>query len=239
MVEERVQRRLAAILVADVVGYSRLMGEDEAGTRTRFNASLKELIEPVTASHRGRIVKTMGDGLLAEFTSVVDAVQCAVEIQEGMAERNADEPSDRRIDFRVGINLGDVIIEGDDIHGDGVNVAARLETLAEPGGICISGAVFNNVKGKLDLGFADLGPQKVKNLAEPISTFQVLLDPGDAGKIVKPTLQRSPMARKFAIAVAAIVLILVGGYVTWDRFMPADTGEEKLLVLPLISPLKN
>ena len=233
MVEERVQRRLAAILVADVVGYSRLMGEDEAGTRARFNAALKELIEPVTKSHRGRIVKTMGDGLLAEFTSVVDAVQCAVEIQAGMAERNADEPSNRRLDFRVGINLGDVIIEGDDIHGDGVNVAARLEALAEPGGICISGAVFNNVKGKLDLGFADLGPQMVKNISEPIPTFQVLLDPSDAGKIVKPKLQRSAMARKFAIAAAAFVLIVVGGYVTWDRFIPADAGEDKLLVLPL------
>ncbi len=125
MAEQRVHRRLAAILAADVVGYSRLMGADEAGTRARFNAHLDELIEPGIASRQGRIVKTTGDGLLVEFASVVDAVQCAVDIQKGMAERNADEPDDRRIVFRVGVNLGDVIIEGDDIHGDGVNVAAR------------------------------------------------------------------------------------------------------------------
>ena len=173
MVEERVQRRLAAILVADVVGYSRLMGEDEAGTRARFNVYLNELIEPVTASHRGRIVKTMGDGLLVEFASVVDAVQCAVEIQKGMAERNAGEPNDQRIDFRIGVNLGDVIVEGDDIHGDGVNVAARLEGIAEPGGICVSRTVLDHVKGKVDLVFEDLGDHEVKNIAEPIRIYGV------------------------------------------------------------------
>ncbi len=125
MADERVERKLAAILAADVAGYSRLMGEYEAGTRARFNTHLHELIEPAIASHRGRIVKTTGDALLVEFASVVDAVQCAVEIQKGMAERNGEEPDDRRIVFRIGVNLGDVIIEGDDIHGDGANVAAR------------------------------------------------------------------------------------------------------------------
>ncbi len=129
MADERVERRLAAILAADVAGYSRLMGEDEAGTRARFNSHLHELIKPAIASRRGRIVKTTGDGLLVEFASVVDAVQCAVEIQKGMAKRNADEPDDWRMEFRIGVNLGDVIIEGDDIHGDGVNVAGRLEGL--------------------------------------------------------------------------------------------------------------
>ncbi len=138
---EEVTRKLTAILAADVAGYSRLMGEDEAGTRARFNAHLNELIEPAIASRRGRIVKTTGDALLVEFASVVDAVQCAVEIQKGMAERNIDEPDERRIVFRIGVNLGDVIIEGDDIHGDGVNVAARLQALADAGGICISGDV--------------------------------------------------------------------------------------------------
>ena len=133
MVEQRVQRRLAAILAADVVGYSRLMGLDEAGTRARFNAHLNELIEPAIADKQGRIVKTLGDGLLVEFASVVDAVQCAVGIQQGMADRNADQPEDHRMDFRIGVNLGDVIVEDDDIHGDGVNVASRLEGLAEPG----------------------------------------------------------------------------------------------------------
>ena len=134
MAEERVQRKLAAILAADVAGYSRLMGEDDAGTRARFNADLHELIEPAIASRLGRIVKTTGDALLVEFASVVDGVQCAVEIQKGMAERDTDVPDDQRIEFRIGVNLGDVIIEGDEIHGDGVNVAARLEGLAEPGG---------------------------------------------------------------------------------------------------------
>ncbi|MCZ6892860.1 MAG: adenylate/guanylate cyclase domain-containing protein, partial [Gammaproteobacteria bacterium] len=130
------QRRLAAILAADVAGYSRLMGEDEAGTRARFNAHIHELIEPAIADRQGRIVKTTGDALLVEFVSVVDAVQCAVDIQKGMADRNTDEPDDRRMEFRIGVNLGDVIIEGDDIHGDGVNVAARLE------GLCNTGEVY-------------------------------------------------------------------------------------------------
>ncbi len=134
MAEERVQRKLAAILAADVAGYSRLMGEDDAGTHARFNADLHEPIEPAIASRLGRIVKTTGDALLVEFASVVDGVQCAVEIQNGMAERDTDVPDDQRIEFRIGVNLGDVIIEGDEIHGDGVNVAAPLDGLAEPGG---------------------------------------------------------------------------------------------------------
>ncbi len=173
MAEERVQRRLAAIMAADVAGYSRLMGEDEAGTRARFNAHLHELIEPDIASRRGRIVKTTGDALLVEFASVVDAVECAVEIQKGMAERNADEPDDRRMEFRIGVNLGDVIIEGDDIHGDGVNVAARLEGLAEPGGVCVSDLVHQSVADKLDLAFDDLGERLVKNIARPVHCFAV------------------------------------------------------------------
>ena len=144
-------RRLTAILAADVAGYSRLMGADEEGTHERLKAHLRELIEPKIAEHRGRIVKNTGDGFLAEFASVVDAVRCAVEVQRGMAERNAGAPPEKRIEFRVGINLGDVIVEGDDIFGDGVNVAARLEALAEPGGICVSRVVRDQVRDKLDL----------------------------------------------------------------------------------------
>ena len=184
MAEERVQRRLAAILAADVVGYSRLMGEDEAGTRARFNAHLQDLIEPAIATRQGRIVKTTGDALLVEFASVVDAVQCAVEIQKGMAERTADEPNDRRIEFRIGVNLGDVIMEGDDIHGDGVNVAARLEGLAEPGSICISRAARDQVRDKLPYGLEDWGEVEVKNIARPIRVFRVLPDAQDAGKTI-------------------------------------------------------
>jgi len=163
-------------MAADVVGYSRLMGADETGTRARFNAHLNELIRPAIANRQGRLVKTLGDGLLVEFPSVVDTVHCALEIQNGMAARNAGEPDDRRIDFRIGINLGDVIVEGDDIHGDGVNIAARLEGLAEPGGVVISGKVHEEIRGKLEAGFKDLGLQAVKNIAEPVRAFRLAKD---------------------------------------------------------------
>ena len=167
------ERRLAAILAADVVGYSRLMGEDEVGTLTALKAHREELIGPRITARRGRIVKLIGDGILAEFPSAVEAVECAAEIQEAMAERNADLPGDRQLTFRIGINLGDVVVEGDDIYGDGVNIAARLEGIAIPGGICIARNVFNQVKGKVDLEFDDLGAQQVKNIAEPVHVFQV------------------------------------------------------------------
>jgi adenylate cyclase len=164
-------RRLAAILAADVAGYSRLMGADEEGTHARVKAHLRELIEPKIAEHRGRIVKNTGDGFLAEFASVVDAVRCAVEVQRGMAERNADVPEKRRISFRVGVNLGDVIVEEHDIFGDGVNVAARLEALAEPGGICVSRVVRDQVRDKFDCAFEDLGEQQVKNITRPVWVY--------------------------------------------------------------------
>ncbi len=175
MAEERAQRRLAAIMAADVVGYSALMGADETGTLAALKQHHAGLIDPAIAGHRGRIVKLMGDGVLAEFASVVDAVECAVGIQLGMAERNRDVPDGKRIAFRIGINLGDVIIDGDDIHGDGVNVAARLEGLAEPGGICIADIVHQSVDGKLELSFTDLGAQQVKNIARPVRAYSVRL----------------------------------------------------------------
>ena len=190
MAEESVQRRLAAILAADVTGYSRLMGDDEAGTRVRFNTHLHELIEPTIERHRGRVVKTMGDGLLVEFASVVDAVQCAVEIQAGMEDRNADERRDRRMVFRIGINLGDVIIEDDDIHGDGVNIAARLEAKADPGGICISQAVLDQVKRKLALDLEDLGDTALKNIEEPVRTYRIV----HAGQTENPAAATSTAA---------------------------------------------
>jgi adenylate cyclase len=191
--KERVKRRLAAILAADVVGYSRLMGTDEAGTRARFNDHLNELIQPSIADRQGRIVKTLGDGLLVEFASVVDAVQCAVEIQNNMVARNADEPVEQRMDFRIGVNLGDVIIEGDDIHGDGVNVAARLEALADPGGICISGDVHRQCRGKVEVTFEDLGEQEVKNIQEPVQAFRVVMAPSAPDEaIAVPQLTDKP-----------------------------------------------
>ncbi len=169
------ERRLTTILAADVVGYSRLMGEDEAGTLAALKAHREAAINPKIAAHSGRIVKLMGDGILAEFGSVVEAVECAVEIQGTMAERNAAVPEERRIQFRIGINVGDVIVEGDDIYGDGVNIAARLEGLADPGGIWVARNVFNQVKGKIDTVFEDLGEKEVKNIAEPVQVYRVSL----------------------------------------------------------------
>ncbi len=180
MSEDRVERRLAAILAADVAGYSRLMGEDEEGTLAALKAIRRELGTPKMAEHRGRIVKTTGDGLLVEFPSVVDAVRCAVELQREMAARNEGVPAERRIEFRMGINLGDIISDEHDIHGDGVNVAARLEALAEPGGICVSRVVRDQVRDKLDFSFVDRGEQQVKNIARPVHVFRVHLGEGAA-----------------------------------------------------------
>lgn len=175
MPEDSVDRRLAAIMAADIAGYSRLMGPDEEGTLRQLKAHRKELVDPKITEHRGRIVKTTGDGMLVEFVSVVDAVRCAVDIQRGMAERNTAVPRDNRIEFRIGINVGDIIFDGDDIFGDGVNVAARLQALADPGGIMVSGVVHDQVRDKLNFGFEDLGEQAVKNIARPVDVHRVLL----------------------------------------------------------------
>src|SRR6188474_1749830 len=175
MAEARVERRLAAIMAGDIVGYSRLMGIDEEGTLRQLKAHRKELIDPKITEHRGRVVKTTGDGMLVEFVSVVDAVRYAVDIQRGMAERNAEVALDRRIEFRIGINVGDIISDENDIYGDGVNVAARLEALAEPGGILVSRNVHDQVCDKLSFGFEDLGEQTVKNITRPIGVHRVSL----------------------------------------------------------------
>src|SRR5689334_14748467 len=176
-------RRLAAILAADVAGYSRLMGADEEGTLERLKAHRRELLDPKVAEHHGRIVKTTGDGVLVEFGSVVDAVRCAIDVQRGMAERNAGEPEGSRIDVRIGINLGDIIIDTDDIHGDGVNIAARLEALAEPGGICISQTVLDHARGKVAFDVEDGGAQALKNIAQPVHIYRVL-----SGGIRRPAM---------------------------------------------------
>src|ERR1700674_5801162 len=164
-------RRLTAILAADVAGYSRLMGADEEDTHARLRAHFQQLVNPKIALHRGRIVKTTGDGMLAEFASVVDAMRCAAEIQRSMIDRDGQMPDERRIRFRIGINLGDVIAEGDDIFGDGVNVAARLEALAETGGICVSGTVHDQIRDRLPYSLDDLGEQQVKNIARPVRVY--------------------------------------------------------------------
>ena len=182
MAAPRVDRKLAAIMALDVVGYSRLIGADEAGTLVRVKAHRVELVEPLIAEHRGRVVKLTGDGALVEFGSAVDAVECAVAIQAGIAGREVAEPEERRIRYRIGINIGDIVLEDGDIFGDGVNVAARLEGLAEPGGICIARNVRNQVKGKLDLDFELMGDHRVKNIAEPITVYRVRPGPGGATK---------------------------------------------------------
>jgi len=169
--KQPVERRLAAILAADVAGYSRLMEADEEGTLERLKAHRRELIDPKVKEHRGRIIKTTGDGMLVEFPSVVAATRCAVEVQRAMIDRNAEIREDKRIPFRIGVNLGDVIIDGDDIYGDGVNIAARLEALAEPGGICISRVVHDQIRDKLPYAFDDMGQQSVKNIARPVRTY--------------------------------------------------------------------
>jgi adenylate cyclase len=180
------ERRLTAILAADVVGYSRLMGEDEVGTLAALKAHRQELINPAAIQYHGRTIKLMGDGALMEFASVVDAVAFSVEVQAGMRERNAEVPEDRRLIFRIGINIGDIIVEDEDIYGGGVNIAARLEQLAAPGGIIISAAAFNQVKGRLDFAHEDLGPQELKNIAEPVHVYRVIM----GGDGMSPALYR-------------------------------------------------
>ncbi len=224
MTEDRVERKLTTILAADVVGYSRLMAADEAGTLTSLKALRRELFEPKTTEHHGRVVKLIGDGTLMEFGSVVDATNFAVDVQREMARRNSGVPEDRRIIYRMGINIGDIIVEGDDIYGDGVNIAARMEGLAEPGGICISRSVHTHVKGKVDLGFEDLGAQDVKNIPEPVQVFRVLLG--------TPTIKHATMATPTAkrslrwpiVAGSSIFLVIVFGALVWLR--PWEPTEE-------------
>src|SRR5215469_12638532 len=199
-------RRLAAILAADVAGYSRLMGEDEEGTHERLKAHLGELVDPKITEHRGRIVKNTGDGFLAEFASVVDAVRCAVDVQRGMVDREPEVPEQRRIRFRIGINLGDVIAEEHDIFGDGVNVAARLEAVAEPGGICISRMVRDHIRDKLAYGFEDLGEQSVKNIARPVRVYA--LRPKAVADLPSPSvLPTAPISRP-ALAPRLSIVVL-------------------------------
>jgi adenylate cyclase len=171
--QHRIERRLAAILAADMVGYSRLTGLDEEGTLTRLRALRRDLIDPAISEHRGRLVKTTGDGLLIEFASVVDAIRCALRIQQGTAILNTDVRSERRIEFRIGINLGDVVVDGDDLLGDGVNIAARLERLAEPGAICISEDAYRQIRAKIEVAVQDLGEQRLKNISEPVRAYAI------------------------------------------------------------------
>ena len=168
---ERVERRLAAVLAADVAGYSRLMGVDEEGTLARLKAVRKIIVDPSIAAHHGRIVKTTGDGMLVEFASAVDAVRCAIEVQRGMTAHSLDVPQEKRIEFRIGIHVGDIIIDESDIFGDGVNIAARLEGIADPGGVCISDDAYRQIRDRVDAAFDDKGDTALKNIARPVRVF--------------------------------------------------------------------
>jgi adenylate cyclase len=240
----RDHRRLAAIVSADVVGYSILMGRDDSATLAGLKAHRRDLIDPKIAEYGGRIVKTTGDGLLLEFPSVVDAVRCAVDVQRGMAERNAAVPADRRIEFRIGINVGDIIIDDDDIFGDGVNVAARLQTLAEPGGICVSRVVRDQVLDKLSFAFEDLGAQEVKNIARPVEVYRV-----DLGSTALQTL--SPGRRRwqrltralgrqwFATGVVGLALLAIVASMLlpfWQSAPVPTSPPLSVAILPFTTP---
>jgi class 3 adenylate cyclase len=203
------ERRLSAILAADVAGYSRLMEQDEADTFQRLRTHRKDLFEPEIEKHHGRIFKLMGDGLLAEFGSVVDAVECAVSLQRSMVERNAAVEAERRIEVRIGINLGEVIVEGEDRYGEGVNIAARLQELAEPGGICVSGKVSKEVEKKLAFGFEPIGEQQVKNIAEPVPVFRIAFN-GSSARRQRPRRSRRLGFRQRWAALSLILLLLIG-----------------------------
>jgi class 3 adenylate cyclase/TolB-like protein/tetratricopeptide (TPR) repeat protein len=238
----RDHRRLAAIVSADVAGYSLLMGRDDSATLAGLKAHRQELIDPKIAEYGGRIVKTTGDGLLLEFPSVVDSVRCAVDVQRGMAERNAGVPVEQRIEFRIGINVGDIIIDGDDIFGDGVNVAVRLEALADPGGICVSRVVRDQVLDKLNFGFEDLGAQEVKNIARPVEVYRVDLASEalqSPGRGRRRRLMRTLGSRWFTGGVVALGLVGIAVWVLpqFEKTSPAPAPPPlSIAILPFAAP---
>jgi adenylate cyclase len=249
MNEQRFNRKLTAILSADVKDYSRLMSEDEESTVSTLKAC-RELIAESIQEHRGRVVDSPGDNLLAEFSSVVDAVQCAVKIQKELNGKNADLPENRRMEFRIGVHLGDVIEDENRIYGDGVNIAARLESLADAGGLCISESVYKQVKNKLTLGYEFLGERSVKNIADPINVYRVLMAPEEAGKVIgeKRTVK---IGWQWAVVAAVVVAIVIGAVTAWNfylRFAPLkeEAASIAITAIPLaerasiaVLPFKN
>src|SRR3984885_8120283 len=237
MLQQRIERKLVSVVVVDVVGFSRLTELDEEGTHARLNAFQRDLIKPKISEHHGRIIKNTGDGALLEFASVVDAVRCAVEIQRGMIDRNADFPQDRRIVFRFGINLGDVIVEPDDIHGDGVNVAARLEGLSEPGGVCISGTAYDHVRDRLPYVFTEKGEQTVKNIARPVRVYSLGADaiaalPASPLSVGNQQSSGRHWNRGWLAAAAGTTTVIVVAAGLWLGFKPASAPRLSIVVLP-------
>ena len=242
MEPEGVRRRLAAVLAADVAGYTRLMETDEQATLAAWWAARQDIIDPAIGEHQGRIVKHTGDGFLAEFTTALDAVQCAISMQTALGERNADQPTDRRLDFRMGVNLGDIVVDDEDIYGDGVNISARIEALAEPGSVCVSGNIHEQVHKKLDVAFLDMGEKRVKHISEPIRVYRIALGTGTAA---------APRGRKRYVmsAVAAVLALLVTGAVMlwlepWNPALEPASIERMAFPLPdkpsiAVLPLDN
>ncbi|MGD9414063.1 MAG: adenylate/guanylate cyclase domain-containing protein, partial [Desulfobacterales bacterium] len=236
MTQEGFKRKLAAILSADAVGYSRLMAEDETAT-VKTMASYREIMSSLIKQHRGRVVDSPGDNVLAEFSSVVDAVQCAVAMQNEFQARNGKLPENRRMEFRIGINLGDVIDEEDRLYGDGVNIAARLESMADPGGICVSKTAFDQIETKLPLGYEYLGEQSVKNIPKPVGAYRVLMKPDAAGKVIGEKRFLGRFSRKTAGAAIIILVIVAIGLVSWNIYLQQPEKVESASVDQMAYPL--
>jgi adenylate cyclase len=236
MTEERAKRKLSGILSADAVGYSRLMEEDEAST-IRTLAGSKELMANLIQQYRGRVVDAPGDNLLAEFGSVVDAIECAVKIQQELKTKNVELPDNRKMEFRIGVNLGDVVEETDRIYGDGVNIAARIEGLAEPGGVCISRTAYDHVKNKLKLGYEYLGEHIVKNIADPVRVYRVLMEPEAAGKVIGEKRFLGRFSRRTAMAAIIVLLMVAGGLVGWNIYLQQSKKVEPASLDKMAHPL--
>ena len=238
MTEERAKRKLSGILSADAVGYSRLMEADEASTIQTLTDS-KELMANLIQQYRGRVVDAPGDNLLAEFSSVVDATECAVKIQQELNSKNAELPDNRKMQFRIGVNLGDVVEEADRIYGDGVNIAARLEGLAKPGGICISRTAYDHVKNKLKLGYEYLGVHSVKNISEPVKVYRVLTEPEAVGKVIGEKRFLGRVSRKTAIAAIIVLVIVAGGLIGWNIYLQQSKKIEPASLDKMAYPLPD
>ena len=233
MTTQDFKRKLTAILSADVKGYSRLMGEDDEAT-VRTITAYRKVITEVVQKHRGRVVDSPGDNILAEFASVIDAVSSAVEIQEELRVRNSELPEERKMEFRIGVNLGDVIHEEERIYGDGVNVAARVESLADPGGICVSGTVFDQIESKLPLGYEFLGEQSVKNISKPVRIYKALMDPEAVGKVIGEQRAEPRRGQRVALVVVTALLLIVGGLLIWRTvFPPVQVASVEKMAFPL------